>query len=53
VITSICLQSPPPVRLTPGTLASSGGAKVLSIGGLQRRTNPEAAHPARRTQAGL
>jgi hypothetical protein len=34
-------ESRPPVMLTPGTLASSGGAKVLFIGGLQTPNQPQ------------
>ena len=45
VITSICPHSPPPVTLALGTLASSGGAKVLFIEVCKRRTNPKAAIP--------
>jgi hypothetical protein len=41
VITSICPQSLTPVRLTLGTLASSGGAKVLFIRGRQTPDQPQ------------
>jgi len=34
------------VTLTPGTLASSGGAEVLLTGGLR----PQSCHPVRRTK---
>ena len=50
-VTSICLQSPPPVRFTPGTFASSGGAKVLFIRGLP--TGRDASILAQRVKAGL
>jgi hypothetical protein len=52
----ICLQSPPqsrpPVRRTPGTLASSGGAKVLFIGGLQTPDQPQSCPSRAAHQAG-
>lgn len=56
-VISICLQSSPPVGLTPGTLASPGGAKVLLIGGLQTPDRPQsypyrAAHQAGRPSRG-
>ena len=51
-VTSICLQSPPPVRLTPGTLASSGVAKVLFIGGLQTPGQPQSCPSRAAHQAG-
>jgi len=53
VITSICPQSPPPVRLTLGTLASSGGAKVLFIRGLQTPNQPPAGRSARSNPSAL
>ena len=53
VVTSICPQSPPPVRLTPGTLASSGGAKVLFIRGLKTPDQPQSCPSRAARQAGL
>jgi hypothetical protein len=38
----------PPARAAPGTLASSRGAKVLFVGGVQTPDQPQTARPARR-----
>ena len=46
-------ESRPPVKLTPGTLASSGGAKVLFIGGLQMPNQPQSCPSRAAHQAGL
>ena len=53
VITSICLHGPSPVRLKPGTLASSGGAKVQFIRGLKTPDPPQSCPSRAARQAGL